>query len=267
MREELEVIYEQIIRPVGKSVGLFTAGLVAGAAGGIAAIVTGELADKNRVPKKVDITQKTCQYKALQAGIIPSTIISTLYMVFGGWGLTLNSAWKGDTKSALLWSLPYITNAGYMLVTGGWALCNHIKEEAQKKRGLEYKIQEKLQKKLTAPRAKNIEAAIGYMQLEEDGSLHVNGNYDEEEKKKIYKNIVRKIPAKKRIELAEKLGQQLNHLQENEKNNPQAIEKYFKGNFGIPITDYRDLTLFHESLIEKESKKEEKRILRKFSGR
>jgi hypothetical protein len=119
------------------------------------------------------------------------------------------------------------------------------------------KIENELEKELLSSRAEGIEKAIKYLAFESDGSLHVNGNYDEERKRELYQEIVARITRDRITNIREKLEENLPSLKLTEQVKPEAIRKYFKEKFGAPIDTYSDIASFYEILLEREIGKNE----------
>lgn len=117
------------------------------------------------------------------------------------------------------------------------------------------KFQGDLERALASSSAGNIENALRYLSFNEDGSLHTNGNYDDDKKRVLYHDIVSEIPSDRITSVREKLEDSLPYLKAADQSNPESIRKYFKEKFGIPLESYSDVSLFYETLLEVETGK------------
>jgi len=177
-------------------------------------------------------------------------ICGTLVGVMGGTvalGESLKNFSQGDIKMGLIMSTPLITNT----ISGLYELYRWAHSEAKEEEGKEGN----LEKELAPSRAKGIEKAVQYLSFESNGSLHTNGNYDADKKRIQYQEIIKKIPKKSIANIREKLDENLSALRTSEQVNPEAIRRYFKEKFGVPIDNYSDLDLFYRTLLEQETGK------------
>jgi hypothetical protein len=111
-----------------------------------------------------------------------------------------------------------------------------------------------LERELISSRADNIEKAINSLTFEQDGSLHIKGYYDKDEKITTYSEIIKKIPKDKLAKIRETLENNLPSLKISEGINSEVIKRYFKEKFGVPIENYDDVELFYQSLLKQELK-------------
>ena len=248
MKEELKVIYNKIIKPVGK--------------GSISCLIS-PLTIVPSIKKFYQWEEKhDIDMPGLHAGMVTMLLIFPPIISTSTAKIFLE---RGYYKEALIWGIPLATNiisAGYVL---GKCIWNYAKEQAGTLPAP--KKPNKLEKELTNSKATNLKSAVEHLTFEDDGSLHTNGNLDEEKKRKEYADIIKQIGYKGLTAIRMNFEDALPSLKISEEVNPGKIKTYFKEKFGVPIESYQDANMFYGCLIDRETKKPKNPVARMLKRR
>jgi hypothetical protein len=228
MKKELKLIYDKVAKPLVKGIGV-------AAITPLVIPTVCRYAEEDKDNFRFSVLLETF---GLISFAIPIGLLTKSIQSFS----------QGKIKEGLLYSIPIITNIlSGAYETYRWAK-NKVKAEEDGKLG-------NLEKALAPSRAKSIEKAVEYMVIEPDGSLHTNGNYNDEERREQYQEIVRRLPKKAVAKMMVKLTENLPSLELSEKMKPRTIKKYFGEKSGVPISNYHELDLFYQVLTEREEGK------------
>lgn len=229
MKKELKLIYNNVVKPIPKIVGN---------------LLIAPLALPYRIRRDVEDEKNNIRDNFAYSAF--GCVADLIYLCFSPALIEdcIRSLENGNIGQGLIPLIPLATN----VISGAYELYrwakNKVKAEEDGKLG-------KLEKALAPSRAKSIEKAVEYMTIESDGSLHTNGNYNDEEREIQYRDIIRRIPKKAVAKMMIKLTENLPSLELSEKEKPGAIEKYFGEKSGVPISNYHELDLFYQVLTEK----------------